>query len=50
MSPTDAYNKPLTNSISNQGRHVTPSFTQTGVPDKNVAGGGPMTFEPGSIS
>ena len=45
----DGYNKPLTNSLNHNSRDVTPSFTQTAVPEKTGTGG-PMTFEPNSIS
>ena len=38
----------MANSIS-QGADITPSFQNTGVPSGNVSGGGPMTFEPGSL-
>ena len=50
MGSTDAYAKPLTNSMNTNSKDISPSFTQTAVPDKAVPGGGPMTFEPGSIT
>ena len=43
--------KPILQNSTNQGRtEISPSFTVTAVPEKNVEGGGPLTFEPNSVS
>ena len=54
-STNDAYNNLNNNALYagsiKQGNDISPSFQVTNVPEANAApGGGPMTFEPGSLA